>query len=880
MYAYTVQCDTRTCKTTPTPSAFPAACSVFGLCPPARYRRWSRPLPTALATMPSDLATARAAQVAAAEAYRADPFSGSARARAAKADRELKAAELEARTDENVPPNSPSGNRQGDTEPLSDVHAAKAGPASTGQDEGDHKEAQHGPVQEKFRLFVTGWPPSVGSDAMVNKLRSFGRVLDDVVVSRRKPLGGGDSSDGEPFAHLTLETDHNKMTKCMKALNGSMWMDRKLRIERANEHYTDRIKRETQEAGMPIVAKSAGGLAAYQAPITRLRIADPHLPRRRRKRSQVIVELDTSNVPNKIRFNDAGEPIATAAGMREPNRSLADEAKAAADAPAPDSDDETQESSAAAQEPVDVSTDAGIRRMLIEQGFIDSSDEEDVGPAPSATGMTARGEAAEEDGVDIAKEARELLPPDLRADGFNNTAYNLNVDLKRVDAYSKLAGLIVERVDVDKFSGRFSKSRRLIDDDNRDLISKMGRWVLRGPLDEAEIVSYRGIATTVASSGGDFTEAMSYILEAMLQSPRFVYRIESQRGGGSSWPASQHELASRISYILWGSPPDEELLKAADEGRLDLKATAAQADRMLKDPRAKQRSRQFVSQWLNLGRLSNMQPGKEHYPQWDPNLAGDMRDETLAFFDEIVWTQNRPLSELLNAQVTFVTPRLARHYGLKPQDGAADQPARYDLKSTPGRGGLLTHCSVLTVGGDEASMVTRGLFVMQDLLRGVVKDPPPCVDTTPVPTKAGLTQRSIAEARLRNVSCGGCHVKFEPLAFGLEKFDGLGSFHEKDHHGNPLRDDGQILIPGEAHSVSYKSSAELMDLLADSDRVRQTLTWKVAQFAMGRPLVATDAPILAKIHDAAWKAGGNYSGLIKAIVTSDLVQTTRSEQDE
>ena len=483
-------------------------------------------------------------------------------------------------------------------------------------------------------------------------------------------------------------------------------------------------------------------------------------------------------------------------------------------------------------------------------------------------------------GVDIAKEARELLPPDLRADGFNNTAYNLNVDLKRVDAYSKLAGLIVERVDVDKFSGRFSKSRRLIDDDNRDLISKMGRWVLRGPLDEAEIVSYRGIATTVASSGGDFTEAMSYILEAMLQSPRFVYRIESQRGGGSSWPASQHELASRISYILWGSPPDEELLKAADEGRLDLKATAAQADRMLKDPRAKQRSRQFVSQWLNLGRLSNMQPGKEHYPQWDPNLAGDMRDETLAFFDEIVWTQNRPLSELLNAQVTFVTPRLARHYGLKPQDGAADQPARYDLKSTPGRGGLLTHGSVLTVGGDEASMVTRGLFVLQDLLRGVVKDPPPCVDTTPVPTKAGLTQRSIAEARLRNVSCGGCHVKFEPLAFGLDKFDGLGSFHEKDHHGNPLRDDGQILIPGEVHSVSYKSSAELMDLLADSDRVRQTLTWKVAQFAMGRPLVATDAPILAKIHDAAWKAGGNYSGLIKAIVTSDLVQTTRSEQDE
>ena len=177
-------------------------------------------------------------------------------------------------------------------------------------------------------------------------------------------------------------------------------------------------------------------------------------------------------------------------------------------------------------------------------------------------------------------------------------------------------------------------------------------------------------------------------------------------------------------------------------------------------------------------------------------------------------------------------------------------------------------------------MVTRGLFVMQDLLRGVVKDPPPCVDTTPVPTKVGLTQRAIAEARIANKNCGGCHAKFEPLAFGLEKFDGLGAYHQKDRHGNTLRDDGSILIPGEARSLTYKSSAELMDLLAGSDRIRQTLTWKVAQFAMGRPLVAADAPLLAKIHESAWKDGGTYPKLIKAIVTSDLVQMSQTEPDD
>lgn len=483
-------------------------------------------------------------------------------------------------------------------------------------------------------------------------------------------------------------------------------------------------------------------------------------------------------------------------------------------------------------------------------------------------------------GVDIETEARKLLPPDLRADGFQNTAYNLNVDLKRVDAYAQLAGLIVSRMNVDEFCRRFSRSRRLIDKDNRDLISRMGKWILRGPLTEEEIVSFRGIATTVASSGGDFTEAMRYILEAMLQSPRFVYRIESQRGDGNAWPVSQHELASRLSYIIWGGPPDEELIKAADDGRLDSRETAVQADRMLTDPRAISRSKQFVSQWLNLGRLSNMKPDPKHFPDWDSRLASDMRAETLAFFEEIVWKQNRPLSDLLNAQVTFVTPRLARHYGLKTPDAPDATPIRYDLTEIPARGGLLTQGSVLTVGGDEASMVTRGLFVMQDLLRGVVKDPPPCVDTTPVPTKAGLTQRAIAQARIANRNCGGCHAKFEPLAFGLEKFDGLGSYHEEDRHGNALRDDGQILIPGKAKPVHYETSAELMDLLAGSDRIRQTLTWKVAQFAKGRPLVAADAPVLAKIHETAWKAGGTYPNLVKAIVTSDLVQMSQTETDD
>ena len=169
---------------------------------------------------------------------------------------------------------------------------------------------------------------------------------------------------------------------------------------------------------------------------------------------------------------------------------------------------------------------------------------------------------------------------------------------------------------------------------------------------------------------------------------------------------------------------------------------------------------------------------------------------------------------------------------------------------------------------------------MHDLLGVVVKDPPPCVDTTPVPSKPGLTQRAIAERRIANKKCGGCHGKFEPLAFGLEKFDGLGSFFNKDSHGNALRDDGTILIPGEARPITYRNSAELMKLIANNDRVGHSITWKLAQFAAGRPLGAREVRVVDKIHQRAQKNGGTYSSLITAIALSDLLRTEHTDNVE
>ncbi len=478
-------------------------------------------------------------------------------------------------------------------------------------------------------------------------------------------------------------------------------------------------------------------------------------------------------------------------------------------------------------------------------------------------------------GVDIEEEALAWAPKDLRADGFSNTAYNLTVDLKHVEAYAKLAEAVVERMDWSAFLDTHVNCRQVTEKCLDRAVRDIGEWIFRGAMEDFEQDAFAHVARTVVHAGGDFREAMQFVVEGMLQAPRFLYRIEKQVGDGSRWPVGYYELASRMSYIIWGASPDKQLLKAARSGKLFTRdGMLAEVNRMLEDQRAQDRSEEFLSEWLHLGRLKNLQPNAEKFPEWKSEFAEDMNRETLEFFEEVVWNQNRPVADLFNAQVGMLSARLAKHYGMQP---AGDGWSSYDLSDVPGRGGILTQGSVLTVGGDEASMVARGLFVLHDVLRGVVKDPPPCVDTTPVPAKPGLTQRGIALERINNPNCGGCHSKFEPLAFGLEKFDGLGSYHEKDEFGNPLRDDGEIIIPGSPEPIRYQSSEELMDLLAKHPRVQETITWKLAQFALGRSLVASDVPIIQSAHAEAMQAGGTYPDLIRAIIMSDLVLKTPTE---
>lgn len=465
-------------------------------------------------------------------------------------------------------------------------------------------------------------------------------------------------------------------------------------------------------------------------------------------------------------------------------------------------------------------------------------------------------------GVDIRDEAIERLPGDVRADGFRNTAYNLTVDFGHVSAYAELADRIVEKMDVAKFASRFSKQRDFTDKNMRPLVEAIGRRVLRTKMTRDDIALYRGITTTVALSGGSFQDAIGCVLRAMLQSPQFLYRVETDRPDRPNlWHADAFEVANRLSYTLWGGPPDDALIKAAESNQLNQrKAIVGQIKRMSADPRCVDRSLQFATQWLNLDRLKNLNPNRKHFPDWSPELADDMRRETLNTFRHWVWDDRGPLVGLIDVPYTFASPALAQHYRMPAQKNPW---ARYDLGDVASRGGILTHGSLLTIGGDDASMVTRGLFVLQDLLLSEVGDPPPGLDLTPVPTAPGRTHRMVAVDRIQNEACGGCHKRFEPLAFGLERYDGLGTYRETDHHGNELRMDGEILFPGQAKPVAYESTAELAKLLATNDRVAQCLTRKVIQFCIARPLDVSDASLVREVHQNAGGQRATYQSIVR-----------------
>lgn len=467
-------------------------------------------------------------------------------------------------------------------------------------------------------------------------------------------------------------------------------------------------------------------------------------------------------------------------------------------------------------------------------------------------------------GVDIRDRAAAALPTDLRADGFSNTANALIVTLDHVESYAALAEVVANEVNLAALAQTHGGCDTFTADCERRVTTSLATALFRHPPDAEEVDALLPLFEDVRTEGDEFSVAVGLVLEALLQSPRFLYRIEKERGEGSV-ALDGFEVASRLSYFLWGAPPDEPLLAAADQLHDDV-AIEAQVDRMLDDPRARANAQRFLIDWLDLHRLDNLQRDAALFPDWDPSLGLDMKAETVAFFTHLALDENRPLAELFNAQLTFVTPELATHYGFEN----VGEDGRVALTDLPERGGLLTQGAVTTLGGNTSSMVGRGLYILENILCGHLADPPPGVDTTPPEITEETPQRQLSEERVDNPACGGCHVQIEPVAWGIERFDATGRHTTEDRFGNALAQDGTVVL--EHGQVDFASIAELGDLLASSDRVRACMGRKSTQFALGRPLHPNERPSDQCTDDEVTErflaSKGTYRDLMVAIALS------------
>ena len=374
--------------------------------------------------------------------------------------------------------------------------------------------------------------------------------------------------------------------------------------------------------------------------------------------------------------------------------------------------------------------------------------------------------------------------------------------------------------------------------------------------------------------GESFESAVKHALKAVLVSPHFLFRIERDAEPNNPeavHAVSQFELATRLSYFLWSSMPDEELFKLARENKLREPGVLETQDRrMLKDPKASALVENFAGQWLMLRSVATMTPDRNAYRAFDNALRTAIIRETELYFDHVM-REDRSVLEFLDSDYTFVNDRLARHYGLQGSFGRDFQKVKLTDRA---RGGILTHASILTVTSNptRTSPVKRGKWILENILGTPPPPPPPDVPELEDDPKAVLTGslRQRMEQHRDNPNCSVCHAKLDPLGFGLENFDGIGAFRSMD--GKFKIDPAGELPDGS----KFSSPAELRKVLvAKGDQFRKNLAEKMLTYALGRGLEWYDRCVIEDVVKGLKAGDDRFSALIIAVVKSDAFQKRR-----
>lgn len=405
------------------------------------------------------------------------------------------------------------------------------------------------------------------------------------------------------------------------------------------------------------------------------------------------------------------------------------------------------------------------------------------------------------------------------------------------------------------------------DEYTREALKRVVRRAYRRAPRSGELDRLVQIVQNVEKSGEPFERGVQTALGAVLTSPHFLFRVEVDHppvAGAEPLAISDYELASRLSYFLWSSMPDDRLLDLARDKKLR-RELEAQVRRMLKDPKSQALVDNFAEQWLQIRNLKTANPDRKQFKSFDEDLREAMRKETTLFFKAII-DEDRPITDLLESDFTFLNGKLAKHYGIPGVEGSEFR--RVTLPSGSPRGGLLTQASILTATSNPSrtSPVKRGKWVLEQLLGTPPPPPPPNVPDLKDGRRGGLkgTLRQRMEQHRADPNCATCHAKMDPLGFGLENFDAIGGWREKE---GEYAIDSSGTLPG---GLSFKGPKELKQILVGKrDQFETAFTSKLMIYALGRGLEFSDRCAVDKITDTLRKNNHKFSSLVIEIVKSD-----------
>lgn len=406
---------------------------------------------------------------------------------------------------------------------------------------------------------------------------------------------------------------------------------------------------------------------------------------------------------------------------------------------------------------------------------------------------------------------------------------------------------------------------------SRTIISTFARKAWRRPLSPAELEPFFALVTTAEGKGDDNAIGVKLALRALMLSPDFVYRVETDTAVAPR-ALTAHELAVRLSYLLWSTMPDARLSELADNGTLtQAPVLLAEITRMLADPKAKAFTEGFVNHWLMLDRLEGMRPDPMTFNGWDDALRQAMTAETRQLFQAFL-DEGRAITSLLDADFTFVNSRLAQHYGITAPAGAGTDVRKVMLAAGPRRG-LLGQGSLLslTSSPNKTSAVKRGKFVLTQLL---CSKPPPPPDGAAMLTQAasmGRTERERLEVHRANPQCAGCHALFDPIGLGLENFDLVGRYRTKYPDGLAIDPSGELVGGG-----AFKTVDELKALLKTDARFGNCVSEQLFAYAVGRVPGAGDTCAQAAVNKQ-FATAGRLKDLITALTASPAFTQRRAE---